>query len=393
MDAAIKKESFISGLKQFVDVCQNDLNNILQGIGWTAENILEHDNRGLCPHDSNHVMPAASLDKHAAICPLLKKGYTKEEAIQQRESSRFFYEGQEASVPTVKIDQELTNKILWDHHVKNRSIFYGQKDECLTRDNQEVRLTASERAAIYEHVVSKAKEEREFMPLDDEFLTMNLEEFVKKKITGKDGSTGNNPSNYLEYIKTERDYKRRRQTYRAKNVYTTKKSYTEVIRDVIENQTDLFASFMNLESRRNTEKEDTEEISKGQSSDRIGVETEELLMDRKKNYSSSRDRSRERSVVRSKERKFDRSGERESRRQRNSDYIDSRSDERIRERGAEQSLERDNLGDIDQRDEEREKGRKRSMSLSEGSESDTSKRHKKHHKKHKHKHKHKHKSK
>lgn len=34
--------------------------------------------------------------------------------------------------------------------------------------------------------------------------------------------------NYLEFLKSERDYKRRRQNYRAKNVHTTKKSYTEV---------------------------------------------------------------------------------------------------------------------------------------------------------------------
>ncbi|KAG9462141.1 hypothetical protein GDO78_014831 [Eleutherodactylus coqui] len=31
-----------------------------------------------------------------------------------------------------------------------------------------------------------------------------------------------------------RDYKRRRQSYRAKNVHITKKSYTEIIRDVID---------------------------------------------------------------------------------------------------------------------------------------------------------------
>lgn len=41
------------------------------------------------------------------------------------------------------------------------------------------------------------------------------------------------PKSYLEILAEVRDYKRRRQSYRAKNVHITKKSYTEVIRDVI----------------------------------------------------------------------------------------------------------------------------------------------------------------
>nr|XP_009939575.1 PREDICTED: U11/U12 small nuclear ribonucleoprotein 48 kDa protein [Opisthocomus hoazin] len=41
------------------------------------------------------------------------------------------------------------------------------------------------------------------------------------------------PKSHLEILAEMRDYKRRRQSYRAKNVHITKKSYTEVIRDVI----------------------------------------------------------------------------------------------------------------------------------------------------------------
>lgn len=36
------------------------------------------------------------------------------------------------------------------------------------------------------------------------------------------------PKSYLEILAEVRDYKRRRQSYRAKNVHITKKSYTEV---------------------------------------------------------------------------------------------------------------------------------------------------------------------
>lgn len=37
------------------------------------------------------------------------------------------------------------------------------------------------------------------------------------------------PKSHLEIMAEMRDYKRRRQSYRAKNVHITKKSYTEVI--------------------------------------------------------------------------------------------------------------------------------------------------------------------
>lgn len=41
-----------------------------------------------------------------------------------------------------------------------------------------------------------------------------------------DGQSG--PKSHLEVLAEMRDYKRRRQSYRAKNVHITKKSYTEV---------------------------------------------------------------------------------------------------------------------------------------------------------------------
>lgn len=43
-----------------------------------------------------------------------------------------------------------------------------------------------------------------------------------------ENSDKDKPKSYLEYMKAVRDYKRRRQSYRAKNVHITKKSYTEV---------------------------------------------------------------------------------------------------------------------------------------------------------------------
>lgn len=43
------------------------------------------------------------------------------------------------------------------------------------------------------------------------------------------GEEQSGPKSHLEVLAEMRDYRRRRQSYRAKNVHITKKSYTEVI--------------------------------------------------------------------------------------------------------------------------------------------------------------------
>lgn len=42
------------------------------------------------------------------------------------------------------------------------------------------------------------------------------------------GEGGGEQKNYLEKLKAERDYKRRRQTYRAKNVHITRRTPVQV---------------------------------------------------------------------------------------------------------------------------------------------------------------------
>lgn len=49
------------------------------------------------------------------------------------------------------------------------------------------------------------------------------------------------PKSHLEVLAEMRDYRRRRQSYRAKNVHITKKSYTEVCDYLLTNKT-LFMS-------------------------------------------------------------------------------------------------------------------------------------------------------
>ncbi|KAG0414557.1 hypothetical protein HPB47_008253, partial [Ixodes persulcatus] len=68
------------------------------------------------------------------------------------------------------------------------------------------------------------------------------------------------PPSELEIKSKMRDYKRRRQSYRAKNVHITRKSYTEVLREVIENQADYLRHML---------KEDDESIAVSESDARL----------------------------------------------------------------------------------------------------------------------------
>ena len=45
----------------------------------------------------------------------------------------------------------------------------------------------------------------------------------------------------VEEMAALRDYRRRRQSYRAKNVHITKKSHTEIMREVINNQMEMYS--------------------------------------------------------------------------------------------------------------------------------------------------------
>lgn len=91
-------------------------------------------------------------------------------------------------------------------------------------------LTAAERFAVYDYVVERAKATNKTSAVKLEDLQVNFE---KKP----DKDEQHQPSE-LELKRQMRDYKRRRQSYRAKNVHITQKTYTEILREVIENQTE-----------------------------------------------------------------------------------------------------------------------------------------------------------
>ncbi|XP_067147116.1 U11/U12 small nuclear ribonucleoprotein 48 kDa protein isoform X2 [Apteryx mantelli] len=191
--------------------------------------------RVVCPYDAHHRMPASSLQRHAASCRLRRMGYSKEEQEEMYDSS-FFYE--KLKIPTITMDKDLQFHIVQQAKAESAKEGVGYNQGSYSSLPVEVPqnhkrftcdLTQADRLALYDYVVDETKKQRSRSQITENDSDLFVD--LAAKITQDDSQKG--PKSHLEILAEMRDYKRRRQSYRAKNVHITKKSYTEVIRDVI----------------------------------------------------------------------------------------------------------------------------------------------------------------
>jgi len=95
-------------------------------------------------------------------------------------------------------------------------------------------LSPQQRLVVYEHVIQVSNAEREGQK---EKLNLEMESNANDSKDAEDGEAEDGlPKSRYEVLAEQRDYKRRRQSYRAKNVHITKRSAVEVMRDLIETQ-------------------------------------------------------------------------------------------------------------------------------------------------------------
>lgn len=148
-------------------------------------------------------------------------------------------------------------------------------------------LTVADRLALYDHAVGVLNRQNEASSNEDLYVDL------VSKLQKDEGN--NEPKTHLELMAEMRDYKRRRQSYRAKNVHITKKSYTEVIREVI-----------NVHSEELTRqwKEDEQESTRSElSSHRRRLDEQRSASSESRHSHSRRHRSRERSQDRESKKK------------------------------------------------------------------------------------------
>ncbi|KAF4087950.1 hypothetical protein AMELA_G00076860 [Ameiurus melas] len=223
-------------LTEFTQHCRTQLEQLLEVLGWSWENYSpSQDKMEVCPHDPNHIVPRRSMENHKATCLLGRLGYSKEEQAEMYDTS-FCYE--RANIPSIKLDKLAQHQVILQARASAPPVQstgnYCQKDystEPADVPQNHKRaicdLTAADRLALYDHVIQEALQQSA-KTSSNEDLYVDLVSRLNKD-EEKSG-----PKSHLEVLAEMRDYRRRRQSYRAKNVHITKKSYTEIIREVID---------------------------------------------------------------------------------------------------------------------------------------------------------------
>ncbi|KAK2156446.1 hypothetical protein LSH36_213g03026 [Paralvinella palmiformis] len=220
-------EGLISSIKDTLSRTDRWLGDILSNLGWSGEYILQENiEKVQCPNDPNHYVPKDVLSKHLEFCKLMKLGYTKEELLTERQkNSKLFYNNSN-TVISIDLDETTIRSVL--SHAGGPST---ANDDCvlpatMSRIDE---LSREERLLLYQYCVDTAiaAQKPTTIPIED------------LQLLEPSQSGDNKPKTVLELKAEERDMKRRRASYRGKSVHTAKKSYAEVIRDVIVTQCEL----------------------------------------------------------------------------------------------------------------------------------------------------------
>ncbi|XP_017653259.1 U11/U12 small nuclear ribonucleoprotein 48 kDa protein isoform X2 [Nannospalax galili] len=190
-------------LSEFVESCCRKLEEVTASLGWSLNQLDPGDepeaeaemyNPGF--FYENMKIPSVTLDKDSQF-QIIKQARTAAGKDGDRFNQRMY-----SSVP---VEVPLNHK---------RSV---------------CDLTQADRLALYDFVIEETKKKRS----GSQVIENDSDLFVDLAAKVNQDNSRKSPKSYLEILAEVRDYKRRRQSYRAKNVHITKKSYTEVIRDVI----------------------------------------------------------------------------------------------------------------------------------------------------------------
>ncbi|XP_063971581.1 LOW QUALITY PROTEIN: U11/U12 small nuclear ribonucleoprotein 48 kDa protein-like [Lytechinus pictus] len=222
-----QRQQALQKFSDVIDSASKNLDGILKEIGWSIEDLQTKEAEMVCPLNPNHRVIESSLEGHIERCKWARDGYTKEEKdhAASLEANSFFYENKK-NVHTVELDMSSQREIM--------SRFAGPSDRTFPRtmDRLDVEFSPDERLAIYEKVREKSQIQTQ-ADIDD--LEINLETDKKDEEDKKE-----KVKTHSEVLAEMRDYRRRRQSYRAKNVHITKKTRTDIIREIIESNMKFF---------------------------------------------------------------------------------------------------------------------------------------------------------
>lgn len=281
-------------LTEFTESCKKQLDDIFETLGWSLDyKDYKQEAMEQCPYDPHHRVPVRSMEKHKASCSLRKMGYTAEEQEEMSDPSICY---QNNSIRSFTMDKSTQHQVIlqarsaaplmrmegvfWQGQYSGQPVDVPQSHKRAVCD-----LTVADRLALYDHVVGALNRQNEAAASSNDDLYVDLVSKLQKD------EEQNEPKTHLELMAEMRDYKRRRQSYRAKNVHITKKSYTEVIREVINVHSDELAR----QWRDEREEEDEEGGRSEHSSHRRRLDERQSASSESHHSHSRRHRSRERS--------------------------------------------------------------------------------------------------
>ncbi|KAL6263131.1 hypothetical protein P5V15_005932 [Pogonomyrmex californicus] len=243
-------------LESFTNVINEKIANIVETLGWTVESVTNMDKEYLtCPYDPSHRLTEKSLNDHLASCQWKAEGYGK---LDVPLSEPFF--------PTdspfcIKIDKQLQEQILKKAKEQNPEMQIGMGERLVPRTSDRIVIdfTRDERKAIYDYVIANTAK-----PNIGEDIT-NINNFEPQK--------EDKELSFLELLIQERNLKRRRAKH--KGVHTNKRSHVEVLREVINQQMEVYLDYI-------SGKDNSEHVTDDQNiqTDELSYETMQNRTDR-----------------------------------------------------------------------------------------------------------------
>ncbi|XP_029177906.1 U11/U12 small nuclear ribonucleoprotein 48 kDa protein-like [Nylanderia fulva] len=211
-------------LKNFTDAVNKEIANIVETLGWTMESTMENidTEHFICPYDSSHQLTEGSLNNHLISCQWKAEGYGKLDVPLSEPTLSI------DSPFSIKFDEQLQDEILRKAKEQNPAMQTGIGERLIPRTSDRLLtdFTSDERKALYDYVISNTAK-----PDIGQDIAVNLKQEKKDK-----------ELSFLDLLVQERNLKRRRAKHRG--VHTNKKSHIEILREVINQQMEIYIDYM-----------------------------------------------------------------------------------------------------------------------------------------------------
>ncbi|XP_050296935.1 U11/U12 small nuclear ribonucleoprotein 48 kDa protein-like [Anthonomus grandis grandis] len=228
----------LQSLKQYIASSEESVKAVFKALDWTIPKTLQNENPMVsCPFNPKHLVSEKTYAKHLEKCNLSTAGYT--------EKDNFLSDPPEESDATIKLSNAKKIEILTAARASRsdfKPAWNGKDPDPLTADRYTSTFSVDERLALYDYTVKHTKPP----PKPHEFTLEFTNSKEAKQLTDE------------EKLILERNAKRRRTKY--KSVHTSKKSYTEITREVIDNQMGLYVEW--IKHKQELEKKEKERLKR-----------------------------------------------------------------------------------------------------------------------------------